>query len=368
MLLIQEELRRGKQLLDLSESYGLSLTYHDTLPLVIVNYDQIDSPKYDPLACQCRGLVLELDTWNVVAKSFDRFFNLGEDQERQKDFVWNDCYCNEKLDGSLVLLYCYEGNWLANTRGSFAQGEINDSGVKWQDLIWQCLNTAVDLTQLNPECTYVFELCSLYNKVVTEYCVPFISLLTIVNNRTLQEYNQHEVDVLHQAIGIKSPRPINYYFNSVEAVKYAMDIKGKENPTFEGFVLMDRNGMRIKCKTTEYISLFHLRGNNNIFSPKYLVPLVLKGEIEEVVTYFKEVEPHLRMVADKIGQAENELIKVWQRNHDKPTKKEFALSVIGQTPFVSLLFTAYEKKCCVRALFRNSPDLVRKVLFPKESS
>ena len=43
-----------------------------------LNYDHEHSPKTAPIPLECRALVLEVGTWNVVAKSLPRFFNLGE--------------------------------------------------------------------------------------------------------------------------------------------------------------------------------------------------------------------------------------------------------------------------------------------------
>lgn len=78
MLKVQEFLRNGGTIKELEETKGIVSTYSETDPLVILNYSQIDSPKKDPICMECRGLTLELNTWNLVARSFLRFFNLNE--------------------------------------------------------------------------------------------------------------------------------------------------------------------------------------------------------------------------------------------------------------------------------------------------
>lgn len=62
----------------LNEELAIRVATHEWLPLVILNYDQLDSPKTHPIVRECRGLVLEMETWKVVARAFERFFNLGE--------------------------------------------------------------------------------------------------------------------------------------------------------------------------------------------------------------------------------------------------------------------------------------------------
>jgi hypothetical protein len=43
-----------------------------------LNYDQIESAKAHPVVMECRGLILSYPHGEVVARSFDRFFNYGE--------------------------------------------------------------------------------------------------------------------------------------------------------------------------------------------------------------------------------------------------------------------------------------------------
>lgn len=77
MLNVQQFLQT-KSLEDLTAELGIRVTRHDQLPLIILNYDQIESPKANEIVVECRGLVLEEGTWEIVARSFRRFFNFGE--------------------------------------------------------------------------------------------------------------------------------------------------------------------------------------------------------------------------------------------------------------------------------------------------
>lgn len=105
-----DHLKLTKNLNDLI-NLGIIVRHHDNLPLMILNYG-IDSPKFDPLVQDCRGLVLD-DNFNLVARAFSRFFNWGEIQNPQ--FNFNKFNIHEKIDGSLILLYFFDGNWYANT-------------------------------------------------------------------------------------------------------------------------------------------------------------------------------------------------------------------------------------------------------------
>jgi len=75
MLCVQEFLLT-KNLEDLKNELGIE--YNQSDDLVILNYSQIDSPKRHPIVMECRGLVLEIGTWRIIARSFNRFFNWSE--------------------------------------------------------------------------------------------------------------------------------------------------------------------------------------------------------------------------------------------------------------------------------------------------
>jgi hypothetical protein len=77
VLEVQRLLRSGKTLADLAAEYGLRVTNHESEPLVILNYTQTDSPKRDAVVQECRGLTLEVGTWDVVARAFPRFLMLA---------------------------------------------------------------------------------------------------------------------------------------------------------------------------------------------------------------------------------------------------------------------------------------------------
>lgn len=131
-MLVQKYLREksielGSQaaLSALTDEFAIRTALHPNGdPLVILNYSQIDSSKRHPLVQECRGLTLHLETWDVVARSFPRFFNYGECPDQDKKFDWNNFSAETKEDGSLILLYRFNNEWRVNTRGSFGLGEI----------------------------------------------------------------------------------------------------------------------------------------------------------------------------------------------------------------------------------------------------
>ena len=99
VLKIQEHLRK----------FGLEVTV-DKFKLKIKSYEHKTLFKYDQLISptmmalpevqECRGLILENGTWNVLSMAFEKFFNSEEANAAKID--WNTAHVLEKLDGTLV--------------------------------------------------------------------------------------------------------------------------------------------------------------------------------------------------------------------------------------------------------------------------
>src|SRR5574344_1742136 len=64
--------------------------------LVLFKYSQIDSDFFNPIVRECRGIILEKDTWRVVAYPFKKFFNFGEAYADKID--WESAVVETKED------------------------------------------------------------------------------------------------------------------------------------------------------------------------------------------------------------------------------------------------------------------------------
>ena len=169
--------------------------------LITLDYIQTEAQSSDYFTRFCRGLILD-ENLNVVARSFNRFFNhheqftdlLLEEAIRQNRKI--ECY--EKMDGSLIKLFFnpISGLWQIGTRGSSKTHSLAKADISYHDAFVNAvmglthqMNTEellqfiqkkdinhVQLLQLfcqnedlNPSQTYIFELCSLFNQMVVPY-------------------------------------------------------------------------------------------------------------------------------------------------------------------------------------------------------
>lgn len=318
----------------LCEEFGINVVYNDDKTLLKLNYDQIESSKhkYHPIVRECRGIILENGSYEIVAATFQRFFNLGEQPEVDKLFDWEKATVDEKCDGSLIMLYFYKGKWSVATRGSFATGIVSNlSPLTWRELFLSTVNQD-RFEVLCTDYTYVFELMSFLNMVVVKHEKTHSKLLGIFSNSTGEEILDYEYQkTIANELGIEVPK--RFDFTDISSLlKYI----GEQTYSFEG-VVAKVGDHRIKVKNPLYVAVHHLRDNVN--SAGSLVSLILAGEKEEFSNYFPAFKEKIEEYDQFIEKTKKEIDLIWEKSKDINNQKEFALQ-IKDFKFCSLLFNA----------------------------
>lgn len=343
---VQEYLRSGKTLEDLKTERGIE---HSTLDnLVILNYSQIDSSKLDPIVMECRGLVLEKDTWNLISIGFKRFFNYGEAKELQKDFNWNLAYAVQKIDGSYINCFYYNNKWYMTTRKSIeGQGNVNFCDITFRQLFNKIVsdNYPNFYDKLISSFVYIFELTSPENKVVKRYSERSLHLLAIRDkiNNFCELYYDH---VKHEAICLGVKYPEMYQFLDInDLLKQAAELKDLD----EGFVVVDYSAdpeffPRIKIKNPKYVAIAHLKESGSK-SIRALITLIWRNEYSEFLTYFPEFTQTIISISNKYETFKKYLnsdIELLSELKHLP-RKEFAVHA-KKSICPSIMFLLYDNK------------------------
>jgi len=239
----------------LNKYYEDGLLYkqvHPTLPLTIWNYSESVQyeKKWDEVTIQTRGLVTD-NEGNVVARPFKKFFNYEELTPEQIPNEYFDVY--EKMDGSLGILFNYNGEWILATRGSFT----SEQSIKGRQLLEK-----YDYNRLNPNYTYLFEIIYPENRIVCSYDFEDLILLGMVHTETGDEVNIHLTD--NEDIRFKNLLN-NLGFKIVTLYKTwgeGFDVlKNEISKDKEGYVIRFKNGFRMKIKGDEYVRLHKIMTN-----------------------------------------------------------------------------------------------------------
>lgn len=139
MLKVQEFLRNGGILEDLArEPYNLFVRKHDTDGRVLLKYSPV-SPKNEVICQECRGLILDEESnWEIVCRSFNRFFNAGEEEAAT---LSGNLRVYEKIDGSICRFYYFHDKWYcASMTGIDARNIWIDDKYNFYDLVIKALD------------------------------------------------------------------------------------------------------------------------------------------------------------------------------------------------------------------------------------
>lgn len=222
---------------------------HPRLPLIIWNYT--DKVQYknlwgqDKFLINCRGLITDT-RGNLIAKSFPKFFNYEELET--KDIPWNDksIIIQEKIDGSLGILFNYNREWILSTKGSFDSEQSLEG--------FEIIKNQCNLSKFDPSFTYLVEIVYPENKIVVSYEKSFVTFLSIFYKD--EELDWNESKILLKIFGVDDE-------NIVETKSFASlneqiirKLKNENIKNKEGYVVRFLpTNFRFKLKFEEYVRL-----------------------------------------------------------------------------------------------------------------
>lgn len=293
MLKIQEFCRTHpenfKELLE--KEYAITSKVDEEKGLILFKYNQIKSPFKEEIVKECRGIILSLDSFEIVGRGFSKFFNYGESNASPID--WESATIREKIDGSIIKIFFHDGEWNIATNGTinafntdlpspFYSEEWNTMITSFGQLFLYTMSERYHVKDWSflggtEEWTHIFELASPFNKVVVSYDKPTIYYLASKENMTGDEHFFFNIDTV-------IPVPTSYSVKSIEEALQLVETFGSDK---EGLVVCDRHFNRIKIKGDVYVQLHHLRGEG-AFTEKRALDIVRANEVEEVITYFPE--------------------------------------------------------------------------------
>lgn len=337
----------------LNTELGIKVKHYEKENITLLDYDQIDSPKMHPIVIECRSLILFTDDFQLASMKFPRFFNYGEAPEYYKDFDWENAVVMEKADGSLVGVYCLNGNWYISTRGmAFAEGpnQLGD-GTFQQDIIeafglkdYEEFNNRFQ-ARFDESYTFIFEYCSPKNRIVTKYEKPVMVLTGVTNRDNISDVwdlwdLSYTLDALKDS-GLNVRFPTTYNLDEpAKLIAKANSLDGLQ----EGFVVWDqKTNKRCKIKSQTYITAHALRGNDTVPTRKNLLKLVLTGEVDEFVAYFPEWKEAISNIQSEVESFKDALSSVYSEFKGVESQKDFAIA-IKDVKGNGLLFLA-RKQC-----------------------
>jgi T4 RnlA family RNA ligase len=301
---------------------------------ILLKYDQLSAPSLmaEQEVQECRGLILEINSWKVMSLAFTKFFNAEEGNAHKID--WDSAHVLEKLDGTCIQVY-YDWNdmtWYAGTTGTAdGEGEVNNkTGTTFNQLFWKTVKEKynLDTSKFNAGYTYVFELTTPYNIVVKPHGESSATLLTVRNLETLEELSFDELTRVSEELGVPRVKAYDLNVKNVGTL-----LKTFDNMTWhdEGYVVVDAKHNRVKIKNPAYVHAHHLKGK---MGNHHIMGIIKTNEIEEFIATFKERESEIRQLEKSYNDLRDKLNKSWYelsllkpKNITPQEKKRFAMNV-----------------------------------------
>ena len=272
---------------------------------IMFKYNQISSDFSIPLVREARGIIFRESDWECVCHPFEKFGNYGESY--CPDINWETASVQEKVDGSLIKFW-YDDGWHISTNGTIDAFKAELGNIKYQNfgqLVLDAIRRVFDdehrfFSMLDPECTYMFELVSPYNRVVIPYEKTELYFLGMRERQTGEEWDPEDLD---ESYFFKIP--VRYSLRSLENVQAAANKLPWDQ---EGYVVCDENFNRVKIKSPSYV-MAHYARNNNTISTERLVQIVLNGEQAEFLIYASDYADELHEVEEAMRKIANNSVE-----------------------------------------------------------
>jgi RNA ligase len=225
---------------------------------------------------ECRGLIFNTETGNLISHPYHKFFNAGEKEETQlnKINLYEPHIVLEKLDGSMIRpIPTPEGFRLATKAGITdvamnAEVFVADK-PHYARFIRKCL-----LINVNP----IFEWCSRKNRVVIDYPEDNLILTAMRYNDTGFYLDYEVMKNYADAWNI----PVVKAVDGLAVQNIELFVKQvREWESEEGVVVRFDTGHMVKIKCDDYV-LRH-KSKDSISQEKNVLQTILEGSVDDLV-------------------------------------------------------------------------------------
>jgi hypothetical protein len=340
-----------------------------------LNYDQLSAKSDDPLANQCRGLILRpilpllhenslvVGLTEIVARPMDRFFNADDVHAALID--QSTARYQEKLDGTCCILYFDhdKDQWCVATRAVPEADVIFDAGIitplktntfyeLFKHSVLETIRAQYCELFCNPDphvlfelwanhaldrnVTYVYELTTPNNRVVVKYDDYRVTLLASRVTQT-GEYLEHE-----QGYGPALLKPKEWTLDSLDAlIKF---VNAADPAKLEGAVVIDANYNRQKVKSKAWILASRAKDVVTM-SKRGALTSIIDGTVDDVLPLLdKQVVDHIENMRAGLNVQLFNIDSAFQLLSKNPDRKSFALAVQASGLWETPLYILYSRK------------------------
>jgi hypothetical protein len=359
---------------DLDATHGVQISFarDASTRKISLNYNQILAPGGSALTEESRGMILRLSpqAWadavrmrddgtlklaaipgvsnpavgetDLLARPFSRFYNMGDPYAAPIDWEDRNLRIEEKLDGTLCIVYHDGDRWCVATRSvPEADVPVDTWDFTFGDLFRRVLQEqygkTLDTIGLNPDFTYMFELMTAYNTIVVRYTSNRIVYLGTRHRRTGREFGRY-ANSEGAPTFLDFDRPTD--FPVPRMPKEVVEFINALNPCdFEGGIIVDSQFNRQKIKSLSYVAAHKVRFSASA-SPRNLFRMVFlensddlaAGLVGELRSKFDHILNNMKFLCQDTDAITAQLMR------ECKSQKDFALAVKDRNIFQAAAF------------------------------
>lgn len=269
-------------------NYNVMMT--DTFPPVVVIADAPDfvdgvmgfaageiEDEHAALRRECRGIIFDTATGDIIRRPLHKFFNVNEREETQDRVVdmSRDHAILEKLDGSMIVPFIVNGEMIWGTKmgatevAKPVEAFVDDDYI---DFAVFCISNG-----MSP----IFEWCSRKQRIVLDYGSEDQLILTAIREIKSGRYLSQDA-MSDLALGYNIPvvrqwdigmQMDNHTMKSF--LEYVRDLED-----LEGFVVRFSDGHMIKLKCDWYVQIH--KAKEAILQDRNIVEIILNEKLDDV--------------------------------------------------------------------------------------
>jgi T4 RnlA family RNA ligase len=300
----------------------------------VINYNVMMADTFDcNIRRECRGIIFDTATGEIIRRPFHKFFNVNEREETQDHVVdlSQSHAILEKLDGSMIAPFIVNGQMIWGTKmGATDVAKPVEAFVEAHSEY-----RIYAKFMLSRGYTPIFEWCSRKQRIVLDYSEDQL-ILTAVRDLVSGRYVSRDLMMINAE---------NYNIPVVRTWDVGLEMDNKTMKSFigyvrdledrEGFVVRFSDGHMIKLKCDWYVQIH--KAKEAILQDRNIVELILDEKLDDVKAHLTQED------RDRLTQFENDFNAALHRqikaitmivdtlvfNKNQISRKDFALSTMS---------------------------------------
>jgi RNA ligase len=277
---------------------------------------------------ECRGMIFDTATGNLISRPYHKFFNVGEREETNLDKIdlTQPHVVLEKLDGSMIRPIPTPEGFRLGTKAGITDVAMNAEYFVADKPEYAKFIKSSFACGLTP----IFEWCSRKNRIVVDYSEDQLILTAVRDMRSgnyipysqmVETGKNYDIPVVKAIAG-----------DETDIEKVVDHIRKWDDG--EGVVIRFDNGHMVKIKADEYI-LRH-RSKEQINSEKNIIQVILNDSVDDMIPLLtSEDAQRLKDFQQKfwcaVDEVSSDLTKIFKGGDMMyPDKKEFAVEFVNK--------------------------------------